>query len=80
MRGMVPTARITASETSAVLQPCVWTSQAASGRKMVLEKPAMSVTAVSARVRLRSNQTATTANAGSYSTVAITNPIAAHSR
>jgi hypothetical protein len=69
-----------ASETNADLQPCVCTSQAASGRNTVLEKPAMSVTAVSARDRWRSNHTATTANAGSYRTAAITSPIATHTR
>ena len=46
------TARNAASVTSAVRQPCSSISQLSIGMKMVLAKPAISVTAVSARVRL----------------------------
>ena len=45
--------------------------------KIVLAKPAISVTAVNACVRRRSNQAVTTAKAGSYSTADITTPISA---
>ena len=77
---MVPTARIAASDRSAGRQPWTWSSHPANGRKTVLGKRAIRVTAVRARARLRSNQTATTANAGSYSTLAMTRPMAAQIR
>ena len=40
-------------------------SQAATGKKMVLARPAISVTIIMARVRWRSNQAVMTTNAGS---------------
>ena len=60
----------------------VWcsTSHCASGRKIVLAKPATSVMAVSARRRLRSNQRVAVAKAGSYSVADIASPIPAQTR
>jgi len=73
--GTVSAARITASQTSACRHPCDSTSSAASGMKTTLAKPPRKVSTVSARARKRTNQLATTANAGSYNTAAIARPI-----
>ena len=77
---MVPRARITASVTSDWRQPWTWTSQPASGMKMVLAKPATSVMTVSAWTRWRSNHLLAVANAGSYSVTDMTGPISAQTR
>jgi hypothetical protein len=55
---------MTARVTSAARQPCTDTSHAASGTKIVLAKPASSVTSVRARARSRRNHTIIVANAG----------------
>ena len=62
---------------SAARHPCSSISQLSMGMKMVLAKPAIRVTAVRARVRLRSNQAVTTAKAGSYSTADMVTPMSA---
>jgi hypothetical protein len=70
----------TASTTSARRQPNASMSAFSNGRKIVEANPATSVTAVSAWRRRSTNHFVTTTKAGSYSTVAITTPSAAHSR
>ena len=70
-------ARTAARVMSDLRQPCASTSQPASGMKMVLAKPAISVITVIAWTLRRSNHLAAVAKAGSYSVVDMARPMAA---
>src|SRR5581483_10203794 len=63
--GIVIPASTTASAVRAARQPIRVSSQASIGMKIVLARPATSVTVSSARSRPRANHDTTTANAGS---------------
>ncbi len=77
---IVPTANTIARVINEWRQPSTWTSQPANGMNTVLAKPAISVIAVSAWTRLRSNQRLAVAKAGSYSVADMVSPIAAQIR
>ena len=77
---MVVTARNTASASNACRHPSRSIKIVATGRKIVLAKPATKVSRSKARLRKRRNQVATTVKAGSYSVAAMTTPMASQSR
>ena len=74
--GIVSTACTAASTSKAPRQPSRSVSRPASGRKMLLAKPATTVMASSAlRMRSAGNSPTVTANAGSYSDIAEAAPM-----